>query len=852
MKRKNRSLFLTLAVLMSLQVAGGNAKASASSDKTSNAQLSIWGTYSLAKVLKNPEYNYNNAQLAAELDVAAATGETESGQIIITTGDVGIKEYTVEIADLTNTSGDVFAAENVSVYNQWYVLVKEKTFNMDLNTDYFPAQDVNGPGTSGYTPDALIPQEYSVAYGENYVDPNSNQGITFDFKVPTGTPAGEYTGSFTLKIDGKSHNIPVTLTVWGFDVSETHGMNLWDIGEKFDAPGEMTTDYESLYYKYYDALLDYKLNGYHLYEYDDNEITWVEDLRAYVKNPAFNGVFLPDIGAERTPMYRYFAEISKACIEDEVNYFEEIRFYHQSVDEPQHRPGALEDCVEIVEKTNEILQDIASDLQSGILTDAQGNAVMGFDALSQELQAEIVDSVVNMPQVVTTYYDASGDLQGLVSSFCPKISFYETDRERRLYENNAAITNGEQWFYTCLNPQYPYPSNHVDDFLHGFRIMGWMKKDYDVYGYLNWMCNMQYGMDGGGSNFTNNMVIVDPYENPLRYHDGYNGANGDGYMFYPMAKYKSDTPIPSMRLLSARDGQEDYDTLWTLEETYGALATEYGLGREALIANLDEALSAYYERLYNDAFAYNNDANFEQVRRALGGLTEAANNQSETAIVQNKMSNGSSVALKIYSKADKVYANGKALSKIGDCYTYATNLSDGKNSVKIKYEMNGAEYTFDYLLANKTTNYAVKDLAGATTIGVGSSIAVANNALALNVLSYGGSNAKKLDFNLPFSFDFSKAHNLNFTIKNTCAEQIEFEIYVKGSSSNILVDKVVVFPYETYGYSLNYLYEKVAQAGGNVSGITLRFTNYITDEYGNMLPVANRSLELSDFSYSMK
>jgi hypothetical protein len=670
--------------------------------------------------------------------------------------------------------------------------------------------------------------------------------------VPTGTPAGTYTGEFTLKIDGTSYSIPVTLTVWGFDVSETRGMNLWDIGEKFDAPGEMTTDYQELYYKYYDVLLEYKMNGYHLYEYDDNEVTWVEDLQKYWQNPAFNGVFLPDIGAERTPMYRYFAEILKACIQDEVNYFESIRFYHQSVDEPQHRPGALEECVEIVNKTTVILQDIANDLQAGILADSEGNTLSGFDGLDNELQLAIVDSIVNMPQVVTTYYDASEDLQGLVSAYCPKISFYETDRERRLYEKNAETTSGEQWFYTCLNPQYPYPSNHVDDFLHGFRIMSWMKKEYDVYGYLNWMCNMQFGMDGGGSSFTDNMVIVDPYENPLRYHDGYNGANGDGYMFYPMAKYKADKPIPSMRLVSARDGQEDYDTLCALEEMYIKLAGEYGYESDKVINALDESLSVYYEMLYNDAYAYNDEANFERVRRALGGLTEAAYGDAQMMIVPQSVEGGASSMLKIYSNADKIWVNGKALTKAQDYHAYATKLSVGKNSITIRYEVEGKTYSFEYFLANARTNYAVSDMSSASTIGTGSSIAVVGNALDIKAVSYGGSNAKKLDFFLPMNVEFANVDNLNFTIKNTCAEQIEFEVYVKSASSNILVDKVVVFPYETYAYSLNYLYEKVEKAGTGVNGITLRFTNYTKDGYGNMLALPDRTLKLYDFSYSLK
>jgi hypothetical protein len=221
-------------------------------------------------------------------------------------------------------------------------------------------------------------------------------------------------------------------------------------------------------------------------------------------------------------------------------------------------------------------------------------------------------------------------------------------------------------------------------------------------------------------------------------------------------------------------------------------------------------------------------------------------------IIPQSVESGASVMLKIYSKADKVWVNGKALTKAQDYHAYATKLSAGKNSITIRYEIDGTTYSFEYFLANAKMSYAVSDMTSASTIGTGSSIAVVDNTLDIKAVSYGGSNAKKLDFFLPMNVEFANVDNLNFTIKNTCAEQIEFEVYVKSASSNVLVDKVVVFPYETYAYSLNYLYEKVEKAGTGVNGITLRFTNYTKDAYGNMLALPDRTLKLYDFSYSLK
>jgi hypothetical protein len=113
-----------------------------------------------------------------------------------------VKEYTVSVSDLTSENGNVYDGDNVDVFFQHYIKISEKTRTAtaesdttwaghskyeekEFNGDYFPAATVDGPVTSGYTPDALIPQKYSVQFKENFIIPNANQGITFDFNVPT-------------------------------------------------------------------------------------------------------------------------------------------------------------------------------------------------------------------------------------------------------------------------------------------------------------------------------------------------------------------------------------------------------------------------------------------------------------------------------------------------------------------------------------------------------------------------------------------------------------------------------------------------------------------------------------------
>ena len=51
---------------------------------------------------------------------------------------------------------------------------------------------------------------------------------------------------------------------------------------------------------------------------------------------------------------------------------------------------------------------------------------------------------------------------------------------------------------------------------------------------------------------------IDPYADPQRMSERWI-ANGDGYLFYPGAKYGADYPFASMRLEAIRDGLEEYE-----------------------------------------------------------------------------------------------------------------------------------------------------------------------------------------------------------------------------------------------------------------------------------------------------
>ena len=86
--------------------------------------------------------------------------------------------------------------------------------------------------------------------------------------------------------------------------------------------------------------------------------------------------------------------------------------------------------------------------------------------------------------------------------------------------------------------------------------MSWIQKAYNFDGYLNWAIN-----DYLQENYSN--PVNDPYAEDLR---GF--VPGDGFLFYPGAKYGIIGPVGSLRAVSYRDGMEDYEYLTLLEEIY--------------------------------------------------------------------------------------------------------------------------------------------------------------------------------------------------------------------------------------------------------------------------------------------
>jgi hypothetical protein len=88
------------------------------------------------------------------------------------------------------------------------------------------------------------------------------------------------------------------------------------------------------------------------------------------------------------------------------------------------------------------------------------------------------------------------------------------------------------------------------------------------------------------------------YQSIDEYYEGVatrlNGANGEGFLFYPGKKYGIDGPLGSMRLEAIRDGMEEYEIFYSIKQRFEqanqTLSAEYQLDFASFVASLAKGM----------------------------------------------------------------------------------------------------------------------------------------------------------------------------------------------------------------------------------------------------------------------
>lgn len=656
--RKGLALFVATICLGSLCACDSSSN---STDSTSSSEekksYSVWSTYNTMKVMQDSALNSNYNMQDAEISATMAKNELESAQLFVTAGSEDISSFELIAKDLKNANGDVFSAENINVYAQKYIEVKEKTVGNELKE--YPV---------GWYPDAMVPMELYKEYGENFIESNCNQGFTVDFVATADTPAGTYTGTFELTLDDITENIPVSVTVWDFALpAQSACQSCVLIYEDGILYGEMTSNTDEWYEKYYEQLLRYKVNAYTVpYSYDSPE-KMVASVIKYWNHPNFATYGMPHQSWLGANYFQYWYDVLYLMGEEST---EDMILFDKGYFYPIDEPNTDEQLVKAREWMNRL-----ETLRSDVAEELVANGV--FEGKTEEFKNRVLDSLKNMQIVIT----ALGFEEGLSEtdvSYCPNVNEYDPYANHLGIEQHAQENNNQMWYYTANVPTTPYASQHIDDYLITTRIMKWQQKYYGWTGWLNWSANHTYKTTA----FTNLVGNINAYEDPTRIFGPGNVSNGDGYLLYPASRYEAEMPISTIRLLEYREGQDDLDMLNYLDTLYAGYENYYGV--EAGTFSVNKILKPLYDRLFCRAVTYYADEVFGEVRQTVANAVLNALNENGNKFIYTVNYNGKYADYTFYTaNGYTLKANGSALEGVvsGNGMKYSIRVDISTESV---------------------------------------------------------------------------------------------------------------------------------------------------------------------------
>lgn len=634
-------------------------------------QAEVWTMPSTVKLLRDVDYSqyYDNKQLSYDM----ARNEYVSAQIMITPTS-GSGSYDVSVSDLKSAGGTVFSKANFDVYHQHYVEVKTRTNPMSGRP-------------LGYYPDALVPMASAKRAGENKIREDQNQGVWITAYAPKDLPAGIYTGEFTVKMGTTTEQVPVSIKVRDFAIpDEVHARSTFNLFPEYMIGGQLSNTLGT-YKRFVDYMLDYRISSTEMVRVDTPVDQWAQQIKEYAKDPR-----VTSYNINTNEQLKALIELS----EPGLNLLEDAYYYLK--DEPYPDiPGAKTAHDQKIDELIEIANSYTvEELAEHGLTRAD---------------IEGVEVLITMTASIDT-------IEGL-RTYAPLVSDLDTPFQREQYaqfreeaykgKNNelAGTDYGTTWWYVCVHPYEPYPNYNIDMDLAASRVVSWMQYDYDIEGMLYW----------GSANY---VLTTSMYDEPVGWQNSdvfnetngvYRAANGDGYLVYPGARYGLDDPIPTIRLMNIRDGFQDYEYLYMLEE----LANEYAAKYKVSGFSFDSIMRSIYDKLYTGTKASTDFTLVEEAKSTVADMIELLSGElhgiievGETDAVAKK------VPVTVYAEAgSELTVNGQKIpgtpSGSGVKFEVNVDIADGANAFVGTLSRGEYSYEINRFLTNDVKHVSAFD-----------------------------------------------------------------------------------------------------------------------------------------------
>src|SRR6266850_3463737 len=466
---------------------------------TASSAFTVWAESSLVRVGKTAPPGTTSF-----IRLSGARGETVDTQVIVHAPAGGLTNVNLSASALTGPGGASIAASSVTLYREYYVTVTGTTnygggSNPPLGSGTYaePLIPFNDPGTGlplCRTGATLLACNAAISAGQN-------QPYWIEIFVPRGatnSPPGAYTGSVSMTADQGGATIPVTLTVWNFELPvQPSELSLWSLFPP--ASGSADADLSAL--------------GRALTR---NKVMYWVDLAG---NAASD---MPNSGLNRSGL-EYYYYVGIEC-SGAMNY---------------------------IPSTSEI-NGAAANFPAGLSLD-----FLVGDELNNCPSAD--DDLMEMGR---NAHAADHSVKTILTLNTPNPNLYDEGDGRSAIDHWALLDSwgqwptlpwtgpGDLWSYTsCTTGSGNTPEWLVDYPPINERIQA---------GFLNWTQQakgiLYYRADGWTSGNT-----IGSWNNVDKFGCDDNSRPGDGIFLYPPGPIGSSEAAPGIRLKSIRDGIQDYE-----------------------------------------------------------------------------------------------------------------------------------------------------------------------------------------------------------------------------------------------------------------------------------------------------
>jgi len=518
----------SLPVVASLTIIAILGSCSAGTDQA----FSLFEVSDMVRVFED---GYNLPATQDTIKVFGIRGEVISGQcLIVTEQDLG--NVTAEVGELKNQlNGQLLPAASVD----WNFV---GSVPLSGNTTNQPLSALSRPAPARYP-------EYLMAENQISINKGTFQSIWLTVNIPQTAGAGTYMGSLTVKSLQGEQSLPLSLTVYPFTLPTERHLTIveWYSTEEFarfhGIEEKYTEDWFSMVQIYADNMVAHRQNTFRVnmntieihrlkngkLEFDFSrfdqiaQVFWNTGKMDYLETG-----FLTKFGEGdwfSTEILLKDILVADRETGEQVSMAGEdvIPFLLPAFESHLRKKGWLDKTLFHVKDEPSLHNSLAwSEMSSYIHQYAPG--LRRIDAIETTFLLDDIEIAVPKLDALESWYESYRSWQ---------------------QEGN------ELWFYTVGIYQGSFlPNKTIDMPLMDSRIMHWLNYKYDATGYLHWGWN-QWNED--------------PYQDPGMHF-------GDAWHVYPVR----NGVLNSLRWEQMRNGIQDYEYFWMLEDRIRALKDSLG------------------------------------------------------------------------------------------------------------------------------------------------------------------------------------------------------------------------------------------------------------------------------------